>query len=429
MEVLNLGLRLLDGLGRRRVVGEDIGLVHDRLGRGLQQRGHIHRLYAAILGDGLAGKKNGRVVLRARIAFTRAGAITGTAARLTRFARTTVTATIAVAASTASTVVTVTTSVALTTIATRALGIGSRLVLVAGFAAGFAAIGVAARCASFAATVLGDGLAGENSGGGSGGSCRRLAGLRLKIVFVIALGGDGIGVLQVAGNAVLGQASRLKATQLAARSGRRGSIGVFLLFASGLCSGCGGRGLTGLAILAFAVLALTTSTAATAAAAATPARSAIACFAICGIAFGRGCGRLFALGFRVRIVFVIGIGAGLRRGHNEAVGIRQRRAGDFYIAEFAVFVLVLQVEEVGDVEEGVALEADIHEGRLHAGQNARDAALVDGAGQSVFVFPLEIDFGELVVFDQCHLGFMRRGGNVKFLVHVRSRPALTEQAE
>ena len=34
-------------------------------------------------------------------------------------------------------------------------------------------------------------------------------------------------------------------------------------------------------------------------------------------------------------------------------------------------------EEIGDVEEGVAIEADIDEGRLHAGKHASDAAFVD----------------------------------------------------
>jgi hypothetical protein len=36
-------------------------------------------------------------------------------------------------------------------------------------------------------------------------------------------------------------------------------------------------------------------------------------------------------------------------------------------------------EEVADVEEGVAIESDFDEGRLHAGQHARDTAFVDAS--------------------------------------------------
>ncbi len=45
--------------------------------------------------------------------------------------------------------------------------------------------------------------------------------------------------------------------------------------------------------------------------------------------------------------------------------------GDDVVVVFQVF------KEVGDVQEGVAIEADIDEGRLHAGQHAGDAAPVD----------------------------------------------------
>jgi hypothetical protein len=36
-------------------------------------------------------------------------------------------------------------------------------------------------------------------------------------------------------------------------------------------------------------------------------------------------------------------------------------------------------EEVADVQEGVAIEANLHKGRLHAGKHARDAPFVDTA--------------------------------------------------
>jgi hypothetical protein len=43
-------------------------------------------------------------------------------------------------------------------------------------------------------------------------------------------------------------------------------------------------------------------------------------------------------------------------------------------------IVVFQIfEEVPDVEESVAIEADIHKGRLHAGKHARNATFVDAA--------------------------------------------------
>ncbi len=71
-------------------------------------------------------------------------------------------------------------------------------------------------------------------------------------------------------------------------------------------------------------------------------------------------------------------------------------------------------EEVGDVEEGVALEADVHEARLHAGEDAGYAAVVDGTGEGVFVLALVIDFGECFVFDDGQTRLMRRAGDVNF---------------
>jgi hypothetical protein len=37
------------------------------------------------------------------------------------------------------------------------------------------------------------------------------------------------------------------------------------------------------------------------------------------------------------------------------------------------------LQEVGDVEEGVAIEADVHKRRLHAGKHACDTTFVDAA--------------------------------------------------
>jgi len=43
-------------------------------------------------------------------------------------------------------------------------------------------------------------------------------------------------------------------------------------------------------------------------------------------------------------------------------------------------VFFLLFEEIRDVEESVALEAEVHKRGLHAGKNPGDTALVNGAG-------------------------------------------------
>ena len=90
------------------------------------------------------------------------------------------------------------------------------------------------------------------------------------------------------------------------------------------------------------------------------------------------------------------------------------------LSELLVFFVACQFQKVGDVEEGIALQADVDESRLHAGQHAGHAAFVNGSCKSVFVFPLEKDFGELIVFHQGHFGFVGCGRYVKFLIHGRS---------
>jgi hypothetical protein len=67
--------------------------------------------------------------------------------------------------------------------------------------------------------------------------------------------------------------------------------------------------------------------------------------------------------------------------------------------QFLDFVRILQFHEIGDVEEGIALQSNVHEGGLHARQDPGDAAFVDRTGQGVFIFAFQVDFSELIVFD------------------------------
>ena len=77
---------------------------------------------------------------------------------------------------------------------------------------------------------------------------------------------------------------------------------------------------------------------------------------------------------------------------------RLRSRGGTVGGNFVQLVLIFQLHEIGDVEEGVAFQPNVHECGLHAGQDAGYAASVDGTCQGVFVFTFQIDFCQLVVF-------------------------------
>jgi hypothetical protein len=62
------------------------------------------------------------------------------------------------------------------------------------------------------------------------------------------------------------------------------------------------------------------------------------------------------------------------------------------LVPMAVIVILEIFENVADVQEGVAVQADIHECRLHAGKNASDSAFVDAADQRELFFALDINF-------------------------------------
>jgi hypothetical protein len=58
----------------------------------------------------------------------------------------------------------------------------------------------------------------------------------------------------------------------------------------------------------------------------------------------------------------------------------------------AVIVIFQIFKNVADIQEGVAVQADIHECRLHAWQNAGNSAFVDATDECEFFFALDVDF-------------------------------------
>ncbi len=89
---------------------------------------------------------------------------------------------------------------------------------------------------------------------------------------------------------------------------------------------------------------------------------------------------------------------------------------------FVQIFRVFQLHKVGDIEERVALQANVDKGRLHSGEDASYAAFIDGTCQGVFVFAFEVDFREQIVFDQPHFGFVRGGRHKQFFGHTNSGP-------
>ena len=70
-----------------------------------------------------------------------------------------------------------------------------------------------------------------------------------------------------------------------------------------------------------------------------------------------------------------------------------RRAVAVRIAVTMAVIVILKIfEYVADVQEGVAIEADIDEGGLHTGEDAGDAAFVDATDECELFFALDINF-------------------------------------
>jgi hypothetical protein len=73
------------------------------------------------------------------------------------------------------------------------------------------------------------------------------------------------------------------------------------------------------------------------------------------------------------------------RGHSD----RRRRGVGF--VPMTVVVIFQVFEYVADVEEGVAIEANIDERRLHSRKDAGDFAFVDAANKREFFFALDVN--------------------------------------
>ena len=85
------------------------------------------------------------------------------------------------------------------------------------------------------------------------------------------------------------------------------------------------------------------------------------------------------------------VGFGFGCGHQVRIARRQRRR-----------------EDISHVQETGAGQPDVEKGRLHARQHARHPALVEVADQALATGPLDEDFLQHTVVDECSTGLARR---------------------
>ena len=88
-----------------------------------------------------------------------------------------------------------------------------------------------------------------------------------------------------------------------------------------------------------------------------------------------------------------------------------------FVAGFEPLELLDGVDDFSDVEERVALEADVDEGGLHAGQHLRDPALVDVADDAALMLALDEDLDDLIVLEDRDARVVVARGDDHLLVH------------
>jgi hypothetical protein len=85
-----------------------------------------------------------------------------------------------------------------------------------------------------------------------------------------------------------------------------------------------------------------------------------------------------------------------------------------------LFELLDGVDDFSDVQEGVALEPDVDERRLHPREDFRHPPLVDVADDAALILALDEDLDDLVVLENGHARVVRPRGDDHLLVHGNS---------
>lgn len=82
-----------------------------------------------------------------------------------------------------------------------------------------------------------------------------------------------------------------------------------------------------------------------------------------------------------------------------------------------VIDILVFLQEVRYVKERIALQAQVHESRLHARKNPGHASFVDAGGKRVLVGALKVHLYELIVLKKGHSGLVPVGRDHHFLAH------------
>jgi len=107
--------------------------------------------------------------------------------------------------------------------------------------------------------------------------------------------------------------------------------------------------------------------------------------------------KLFRMKLFVLRVFVMFSRArqGLAGEHFNGRAIREGQRGSRslrLLVRMPVIVILEVFENVADIQESVAIEPNVHESGLHAGEDAGDFSFVDAADEGEFFFALDVNF-------------------------------------
>ena len=94
-----------------------------------------------------------------------------------------------------------------------------------------------------------------------------------------------------------------------------------------------------------------------------------------------------------------------------------RRLVGLFVARLQPFEFLDCVDDLGDIEERVALQADVNERGLHAGEDLRDPPLVDIANDTARLLALDEDLDDLIVLENGDPCVVVARGDDHLLVH------------
>ena len=100
-----------------------------------------------------------------------------------------------------------------------------------------------------------------------------------------------------------------------------------------------------------------------------------------------------------------------------AARVGRRLGALVFVTRFELLERLERVHHVRHVEEAIALEPELHEGGLHAGQHLRDAPLVDVAHHSALILALDEELRHLVVLEDGYARFVVVRGDDHLLRH------------